>query len=377
MSLQSPLQFDADTDKTLFDLFKSLFVLLLAVGLLRTFTIETVLTASNTMRPIPDPTLVGTVVYAAVGLVVIGIVVALLRQRQPPERRFPRRILAGLGGVATVGLVGLAYGLHRTIGLPAFPRELLIATTNGLVVMGLGAIGYARLRGIDLSLSAPARKYWAPSLATVVLSAVTALGGTFRFMRTVETMPTYRFDRAAMAGVWPVELALYGVFLGMGTGLLFNGAIQTALRERLGAAGAVTAATAITGFPLLVGRALTGSGSELGTLSLAALVTVENFMLVVVAFGIVHGAWVLSQRVSIELTPVRGAAVVVLVTALYSLAVEEPPFVALTVSWAVVAALGTLAFERTRSVWVPVAAYASYEIFATLEAVRFLLGPTL
>lgn len=76
----------------------------------------------------------------------------------------------------------------------------------------------------------------------------------------------------------------------------------------------------------------------------------------------------------LELTPVRGVVAVVLVTVLTSLTVEQPPFVALTVSWMVVAALGTLAFERTRSVWVPVAAYASYEIFATLEAVQFLLG---
>jgi hypothetical protein len=374
MSLRSPLKFDADTDETLFDLFKSLFLLLLAVGLLRTFNIETLLTASNVMRPIPDPTLVGAVVYAGVGVVLFGVGVALLRHRQPPERRFPRRVPAGLVGVAAAGLVGLAYALHRSVDLPAFPRELLIATTNGLVVMGLGAIGYARLRDIAIPVSVPDRAHWASVLVTVGLSAVTALGGTYMYMRTVETIPTFRFDRAAMAGVWPVELALYGVFMGLGLGLLFNGAIQTALRDRLGPAGAVTAAAAITGFPLLVGRALTGSGSELGTLSLAALVTVENFMLVVVAFGIVHGAWVLSRRVGVELSPVRGVVAVILVTGLASLAVEQPPFVALTVSWMVVAGLGTLAFERTKSVWVPVAAYASYEIFATMEAVRFLLG---
>jgi hypothetical protein len=374
MSLRSPLKFDADSDETLFGLFKSLFVLLLAVGLLRTFNIETILTVSNTMRPIPDPTPVGTVVYAGVGLVVLGTAGALLGQRKPPERRFPRRILAGLGGVAAVVLVGLAYGLHRSADLPAFPRELLIATTNGLVVMGLGAIAYARRRGFDLPMSAPDRRDWAASLTTVVLSAVTALGGTFVYMRTVGTLPDMRFDRAAMGGVWPAELVFYSVLMGLGWGLLFNGAIQTALRDRLGAAGAVTAATAITGFPLLVGRALTRSGSELGTLSLAALLTVENFMLVVVAFAIVHGAWVLSRRLGIELTPVRGAIVVVLVAVVASLSVEQPPFVALTVSWALVAALGTLAFERTRSVWVPVAAYASYELFAAMETVRFLLG---
>lgn len=371
MALRSPLKFDADTDETLFDLFKSLFVLLLAVGLLRTFNVETILTVSNTMRPIPDPTPVGTAVYAGVGLVVLGTAVALLGQRQTSEQRFPRGKLAGLGGAAAVTLVGVAYGLHRTIGLPPFPREALIATTNGLVVMGLGAIGYARRRSLDLPISAP--RDWAASLTTVVLSAGTALGGTYVYMRTVSTIPAMRFDRAAMGGVWPAELLLYSLLMGLGWGLLFNGAIQTALRERLGAAGAVTAATAITGFPLLVGRAFP-SGSGLGTLSLAALLTVENFMLVVVAFAFVHSAWVLSQRLGSELTSVRGAAAVVLVTILASLAVEQPPFVALTVSWTVVAALGALAFERTRSVWVPVAAYASYELFAAMETVRFLLG---
>jgi hypothetical protein len=377
MSLRSPLHFETDTDETLFDLFKSLFLLLLAVGLLRTFTIETVLTASNTMRPIPDPAAVGTIVYAGVGLVMVGVGIPLLRQRHPTGRRVPRWRLTGLGGAAAVGLVCLAYALHRSLNLPAFPRELLIATTNGLVVMGLGAVGYARRHGIDLRLSAPDRSEWAASLSTVGLSAITALGGTYIYMRTVEVIPKFRFDRAAMAGVWPVELVLYGLFLGIGTGLLFNGAIQTALRRRLGSAGAVTAATAITGFPLVVGGTLVGSGGELGTLTLAALLTVENFMLVVVAFAIVHGAWVLFRRVGTELTPVRGAAAVVLVTTLVSLAVGQPPSVALTVIWVVVAALGTLAFERTRSVWVPVAAYAGYEIFAAMETVRFLLGGSL
>jgi hypothetical protein len=374
MSLQSPLKFGPDTDETLFDLFKSLFLLLLAVGLLRTANSETVLTVSYEIRPIPDPTRLGTLVYAGVGLVVLGIGVALRRQRRPPELRFSRGDFIKLTGVTAVVLVGVAYGLHRSADLPAFPRELLIAVANGVVVMGLDAIGYARHRGVDIPLSPPESTHWALSLTTVILSALVGLGGTYLYMRTAGTIPEMPFDRAAMSGVWPVELLLYSVFIGLGFGLLFNGAIQTALRERLGGASAVTATAALTGVPLFVGATLTRSGGELGTLSLVALLTVENFMLVVIAFAFVQGTWVLSQRVGVALTPVRGGAAVVLVTALFSPVVWEPPIAALAVSWVVAAALGTLAFERTRSVWVPVTAYASFELFAAIETVQFLLG---
>jgi hypothetical protein len=374
MSHRSPLKFDADTEETLFDLFKSLFLLLLAVGALRTFNIETLLTASTTMRPIPDPTLVGTVVYAAVTMIVLGTGVVVWRQRQHPEQRFGRETRLRVGAAVAVTLVGAAYGLHESTALPVFPRELLIAVANGVVVMGLGAVGYSRHRGIAISLALPDRHHWTTVLPTVVLSALTALGGTYGYMRTVGTIPEMRFDRATMGGAWPAELLLYSILMGVGFGLLFNGAIQTALRGRLGAAGAVTTATAITGFPLLVGRTLAGSGSDLGILSLAVLLTVENFMLVVIAFAIVQGAWVPSRRVGVGLTPGRGAGAVVLVTALVSLAAEEPPFVALTVSWVAVAALATVQYERTRSVWVPIAVYASYEMFAAMETVRFLLG---
>jgi hypothetical protein len=374
MSYRSPLKFDADTDETLFDLFKSLFLLLLAVGALRTVNIETLLTASTTMRPIPDPTLVGTVVYATVTMVVLGTGVVLWGQRRHPDERVGRKTRLRVGGAAAVTLVGVAYGLHESTSLPVFPRELLIAVANGVVVMGLGTVGYTRRRGTAISLALPDRHHWTTVLATVVLAALIALGGTYGYMRTVGTIPAMRFDRAAMGGAWPGELLLYSVFMGVGFGLLFNGAIQTTLRDRLGTAGGVTAATAITGFPLLVGRTLAGSGSDLGTLSLAALLTVENFMLVVIAFALVQGAWVLSRRVGVGLTPNRGAGAVVLVTALVSLAAEEPPFVALTASWVVVAALATVQYERTRSVWVPIAVYASYELFAAMETVRFLLG---
>lgn len=374
MSHRSPLKFDADTDETLFDLFKSLFLLLLVVGALRTVNIETLLTASTTMRPIPDPTLVGTVVYAAVSMAVLGTAAVVWRHRRQPAERFGRATRLRVGGAATVTLVGVAYGLHESTALPVFPRELLIAVANGVVVLGLGAIGYSRRRGIAISLALPDRHHWATVVATVVLAALTALGGTYAYIRTVETTPPMQFDRATMGGLWPAELVLYSVFMGVGVGLLFHGAIQTTLRDRLGAAGGVTAATAISGFPLVVGRTLTGSGSDLGTLSLAVLLTVENFMLVVVAFALVQGAWVSFRRVGVGLTPVRGAAAVVLVTALVSLATDEPPLVARTVSWVIVAALASVQYERSRSVWVPVAVYASYLIFAARETVRLLLG---
>jgi hypothetical protein len=125
MTGRSPLKFDADTDETVFDLFKSLFLLVLAAGLLRTFNRETLLTASYTMRP-SDPTLVGTVVYAGVGLVVLGAVVGVRRQRRPPEQRRSRRALAGSTGAAAAGLLTCAYVLHRGLNLPVFPRELLL-----------------------------------------------------------------------------------------------------------------------------------------------------------------------------------------------------------------------------------------------------------
>ncbi|MFC6755698.1 MULTISPECIES: hypothetical protein [Haloarcula] len=374
MGHQSPLKFDGDDERTLFDLFKSLFLLFLALGTLRVFNRSMLFRAWSAVRSTPDSVLTGTAVYAGTGLVILCVVVVLWRARRPAEQRVQRGTLIRYGGVATVSLVVAAYLLHRNLTLPVFPRELLIAVSNGLVVMGLFAVRYTRARDIDLPLSKPDRTGWATAMGTSLLAAIVGLGGRYRSMRTVETIPQMPFDRAGMGGVWPVELVLSGVFLGFGWGLLFHGAVQTALRDRLGTAAGVTATAALSGSPLVVSSALDVSVWELNALPRAAFLTADNFMLVVMTLALVQGIWFLSRQFGIDCTPVLAVVAVVLVVALVSLAIEESPFVPLTVSFAFVAALATVGYERSGSVWVPVAAYVSYQIFSTMEAVRFLVG---
>lgn len=377
MADRSPLKFDSDADDSLSDLLKSLLVLFLVLGLLRTFNSRMLFRASNAVRSTANPVRVGTVVYAGTGLVVLCAVVVLWRARRSPEQRVQRGALVRYGGVAAVTLVACAYLLHRRLALPVFPRELLIAVSNGLLVMGLLTVRYSRARGIDLPLSGPDRTDWAVSLGVPPLAAIAGFGGTYVYMRTVETIPQMQFDRAAMGGVWPVELVLSGLFLGVGWGLLFHGAVQTALRDRLGSAGGVTAAAALSGFPVVVASTLDVSTWELRTLPAAAVVVAENFMLVVSALALVQGSWFLFSRAGAELMPVLGATAVVVAAALTSLAIEDPAVVPRTVSWAITAAVATVGFERSRSVWVPVAAYVSYLLFAPMEVVRLLLPVSL
>lgn len=376
MAGRLPLQFGPDSDDSAFKVFKTLFGLFVVVGLLRTFTVRTALNVSNSIRPIPDPTRVGTAVYLVVGLSVLAVGVTLFQQGRSPAERLERGTLFRFAGGAVIALVALAYAVNLRANLPVFPRELLIQTVNGLVVMGLASGGYARLRGFSLPLSLPDRTHWPAVFGTVLFSALTATGGTYLYMKTAETLPRFRYDREGMAGVWPVELVLATVFLGFGTGLLFNGAVQTELRDRLTGTHAAIAVTALVGFPLVVSPTLGGSSGTVGPVTLTAILAVDNFLLVAVALFLVHAVWVLSRRVGFEMTPVRGALAVVLVTSVVSLAIEDPPLVPLTVSRALVAAVVAVEFERSRSVWVPVAAYSSYQIFATMEAVRLLLAPT-
>lgn len=372
MTNRPPLKFDGDDD-TVFDLFKSLFVLFLVLGLLRTFNIGMLFRAANAVRPATNPVLVGTAVYAGSGLVILCAVAVLWRERRSPEQPIQRDSLVRHGSVAAVSLVACAYLLHRSLTLPIFPRELLIGVSNGLIVMGLLTVRYTRSWDIDLPLSGPDRSDWATTLGVTLLAAITALGGTYVYMRTVETIPQMQFDRAAMGSVWPVELVLFGVFFGVGWGLLLHGAVQTELRDRLGTAGGATATAALSGFPLVVASALDVSLWELKALPTAAIVVAENFMLVVIALALVQGSWVLSNRAGVELTPVLGVTAVVGVAVLVSLAIEKPAVVSLRASWAIVAALATVGFERSRSVWVPVAAYSSLQIFRTMEAIQVLL----
>lgn len=315
--------------------------------------------------------------YAGAGLVILCAVVVLWRARRPAEQRVRRRTLLGYGGAAGVSLVVFAYLLHRSLTLPVFPRELLVAVSNGLFVMGLLTVRYTRARGIDLPLSVPDRTDWPTAVGTSLLAAILALGGTYLYVQTTETTPQMRFDRAAMGGVWPVELALNSVFLGVGLALLFHGVVQTALRDRLGTAAGVTATAALAGFPPIVSRALDVLSWELRTLPAAGLGIADNYMVVMITLALVQASWYLSHRAGVELTPVLGATAAVVAVALVSLAIEEPAIVPGTVGWATVAALTTVGFERSRSVWIPTAAYISYLLFEPMEAARFLLPVSL
>jgi hypothetical protein len=220
----------------------------------------------------------------------------------------------------------------------------------------------------------PDRSYWATSLGTVVLSGIIALCGTYLYIQTVDTLPPLWFDRDTMGEVWPVELVLSGLFGGVGIGLLFSGAIQTDLSDRLGAASGVTGAVAVSGFPLVASTILEQYAWQLDLLSLTALVTVDNFLLVVYALGLTQGIWIVTRRAGVELTPVRGTTAVVIVTALVTLAIADQTRVPQILARAAVAGLVAVEYERSQSVWVPMAAYSSFEVFGAVETAQFLLG---
>lgn len=351
--------------------------MLLASELLRTLFAGGVDAVSRLVPDALDPQLVGAVVYAALGLVALAGLYAAVRRLYATDHGFERHELVQVAGVAAALLLVAGYLLHGTADVPVFPGDVVTSLTTGVGVMGVLALGYARAYSVDMRLESPGRDALPLVGAAVLVSAVAGVGqfavtaalGNPRFGGVVIDVFVPRLSVGLIA--WRV--AVPGAFTAIGMGLLYNGAVQEALRDEPGAPEAVAAATALVG---VLGWSPVANGLATGPTETLAALAATTLLSLIAAFLAARGVRPFARSLGVELTPAVAAAFAVLAVAvpLLGVAVVHRPTTGIAVAGVAltsVAAVAAVGYERSRSAWVPVTAFAAYLIVGDTE---LLLG---
>lgn len=312
-----------------------------------------------------DRQTLGAVVYTTLAVSALGVA-AVARRRLDGSDPLALEERIQIGGTATLVLLVGTYWLHRTADLPVFPADLLEALMTGLVAMGAVALGYVRIRGVDVPLGLPDRTAYPMAGASVGLAAL--VGGAWLAVFVATNDVLLRFAGGTGFGIrfstgdviW--DAAVPAVFLGVGSGLLYSGGVQEPLRERVGPTRAVAAATAVVGATIWTFRELAQFGTTASTavsLTAVALLSVLAAGLTIAVTGLVL------DLLDVTATAPAGAVVGVLVVAvplatagLFDARIGG--FAAFGISYTAAAAIAAHGYERTRSVWVPAVTFAAY-----------------
>lgn len=355
-----------------------LFVAVLASLLLQALVGWGVGAAAERLPQLLDPQLVGSVVYASLGTLLLGVAYAAGRSlgRVP---RFERDGYVSLAGVTALVLVVAAYRLHGSTTAPVVPRGMTTALlTSG--ALALVAVGYARLRDIGLRLAAPGRDTLELAGGVVLVAGLAGVGWVLAAATWADTPLVLTVGDATAPSV-PVDalgrVVLGGVLVGGGTALLYNGAIQEGLRDRLGPAGATAATTALVGGSFVELRPLPRT-DPLSVVAGTGVVVLLALLAAAVAAWVVRN---LPRTVDTEPKPVVAAAVgagvvvlpLVVLVPLQSAAWRTVLYAAVPV----VAAAAAVGYERSRSVWIPALAFVTYFVvadWAVVASVARLLG---
>jgi len=351
----------------------SLFALLFASQVLEFLFVGGVAFVSQLVPNVLDPQVAGAVVYAVLGMAAFAGMYGVVRTRRPQKARAERHEVTQIGGVTAMLLLVAAYLLHGVTDVPVFPGQVLTSLLVASVAMGVPAFAYAKACEFDVHLDFPGRD--AVPLAGVILT-LSAITGLAQFAVAVAPGNPLltdgvvgRFGPQLSAGLLAWRVVVPGVCVGLGMGLLYNGAVQERLREWLGPAGATAAVTALVGvleWAFVAGGLTPSAVGVVG--ALAAVVLLSLLGAAVAVRSVRLGA----RRLDGEVTPVVAASVGVAVVA-----VPHAVLVGIDPSWAglavgglaatVVVAIASVAYERSRSVWIPVLAFVSCQVFGNTE----------
>lgn len=322
------------------------------------------------------PRLVGTVVYAVVGLALLAALFLLVRRTTGFGRGLDAHDHGQLAGVAAMLLLMAAYVLHGRIDLPTFPGVAFTTLLTGAAAAGL-AVGFARLRGEAIPFDLPDGDALPVAGATVGVATVAGVAWVVALAELAPTPFGFAFegqfgpDLSGWLLVWHVVLP--AAFVGVASAVLYTGAVQGALRSRVGPAEAVGAVTALVG----VGSLAVSIGVPENALYTAAAIAALVVASVVVALAAERGTAALSGALDVAATPALGAAVgfalVALLWALAQLATAATP--RLVVYGLGVTATGAAAawgFERSRTVWVPALAFVAFRLLTDALLSRWL-----
>lgn len=134
-----------------------LFVAVFASLLLQRLAGQGVDVAANRLPAVLGPQLAGAVVYTALAMVAFTALYVAITRVSHSGRGLDWDGRLSLGGVTALVVFVLTYRLHGATSLPVVPDDIVIALLTGGVALGLVAVGYARIRGIDMHLAAPNR----------------------------------------------------------------------------------------------------------------------------------------------------------------------------------------------------------------------------
>ncbi|WP_121821150.1 hypothetical protein [Halostella salina] len=322
--------------------------------------------------------LVGAAVYTALGLAALAAGYAVVRRGTSWDGLGSDGVVSAGGGAGLV-LFAVTYQLHGVAALPAFPGSVVPALLVGGVAMGLLPVAYARARGVDVRFAPPDRDALPVAALTALVAALAGTGwvvalaalGNPLFVSPVGVT----FGPGRSAGVLLWDAAVPGALVGVGMGVLYNGAVQEGLREHVGPAGAVAAATALVGISVVELRV----GAAAGPVPTAASTATVVLLALLGALLAANGSRVLAAALDGDLPTAGAATVGVLVVALplaVATAVRATTdlFAVYGVALAVTAAAAAVGYERTRSAWVPGLAFAAYRIVTANAVALWLAG---
>lgn len=373
MALQTLQQVAPDDRRPPVREYGVLFVAVLVSLLLQALVGWSVDAAAEWLPRVLGPQLVGAVVYASLGTVALATMYGVARRLgRAPRLGLEDRV--SLVGVAALVLFVAAYRLHGGATVPVVPDGVVTALLSGGVLV-LVAVGYARLQEVDLRLEAPDREPLPVAGGVVLVAGLAGIGWVLAAATRVDT-PLVLTLGGATAPALPVDalgrMVLDGILVGTGTALLYNGAIQERLRDRLGPAGAVAAATALVGGSFVELRPFAPTDAS----SVVAGTTVVVLLALLAAAVATRTVRALPRVVGIEPTPLAGATVgaAAVVLPLAVLVPLQSPawWTVLYVATPVVAAAAAVGYERSRSVWIPALGFVAYFLVADWAVVTYV-----
>lgn len=361
-----------------------LLALLLASAILSTLAIHA--NVPRFVNRLGGRQLIGATVYTIVGLVVLTTaVVAVDRLRGDGDSLDGFGLAQFVGGLAVVLFVA-TYALHGAVSLPVSLHDIVDSLLTGGLAMALPAVVYARMRGVDLRLALPdeAARPLPLVVAEAALLVALAHAVTYGYLEGLGSVPA-GIDSGLLqltAGTLLLTVVFPGVVVGVGLAILYHGVFYERLRSRLDPVVAVAAVTTLAGDgswgPLanwyLLGEGPTRLGDGLALVGASVVGVVLTAFAAIVAAG---AAAALARSVDLA-TDLRVAAAV-------GVAVAVGPVVLLTAvglfeataalagaSFAVLAAVATVGYEKTQSVWVPALAFAIYQIVTNIHVTAAL-----
>ena len=258
---------------------------------------------------------------------------------------------------------------------------MLVGSILGVTGFVVAPLLFVRLRGVAVPTRLPGRG----AVTTAVLAVVAPLGilavmaGVAHvLLQSTISGVTQGWYGSEVSVAFLVQMAILPALLtGIGYGLLFNGAVQGAIRERFDARSGIAVVAVIGGAYQLF-------HPEVGSRPVSLAFGLVLFGLVVllgyVACLLVRFRdW--TDGVREQLTHPQTMVLVLGIVTVASLLVDvamggtELTEVLLTGSWTAVFAVAAIGYERTRSIWVPMLSVAVFQLAIGLtQYAEFLYG---